>query len=466
MSILLNDVHSQLNPTSVADVIRPACLEELCGAVNTARRRGLKISVSGGRHAMGGQQFGADTLHIDCRSLNDVTEFNAACGLIRIGAGAMWPAVINAVREQPCAIPWGIRQKQTGADDLTLAGAVSANIHGRGLTFGPFVEDVEAVTIVRADGRVATCSREEEPELFALVCGGYGLFGLVADVTLRLVPRQKLVRIVDICDIDDALHAVRRRAADGCVYGDFQYAIDARDDEFLRRGVFACYKPAPADAPEPDPSADLPRETWLQLLRLAHDNPRQAFALYAGHYLGTHGRTYWSDTMQLATYLPNYAEFLASREDGQPASGEEARTLMITELYVPPDALPAFMADARRVLRETGARDIYGTIRAIAPDTTTFLPWAAGERACVIFNLLVQHSASGLSCARAAARGLIDVAAARGGSFYLTYHRWATRDQLLRCHPRLPAWLAQKRCYDPDELFTSNWYRYVRDELA
>jgi FAD/FMN-containing dehydrogenase len=463
MPVTVNDVHSHLNSTLVADVVRPGNLDELVGCIHRARQEGLRISVSGGRHSMGGQQFGTGALHIDCRGLDQLHHFDLERGLIRIGGGAQWPAMIDAIRRYPGAERWGIRQKQTGADDLTLAGAASSNVHGRGLAFGPIVDDVESLTLVTSDAQVVTCSRESERELFGLVCGGYGMFGLIADVTLRLTARQRLVRLVDICDVDEALHAVRRRAAEGCIYGDFQYAIDARDDEFLRRGVFACYKPARPGAADPDDEADLPRERWLQLLRLAHDNPREAFALYSGHYLYTHGRTYWSDTMQLATYLPSYAEILSDAADAGPTATR--RTLMITELYVPPDSLPAFMAESRRVLRGTGVRDIYGTIRAIQPDRTTFLPWATGERACIIFNLLVQHEPDGIARTQDAARGLIDAAAGFGGSFYLTYHRWATRDQLLRCHPRLPGWLLQKRRYDPDGLFTSDWYEHVRGLL-
>jgi len=464
MPVTLNDVHSQLNATSVSEVVRPTTVDELVGTVAMARRRGLRVSVSGGRHAMGGQQFGSGSLHIDCRGLDAVIDGDPERGFIRIGAGACWPAVIAATRSMPGPNAWGIRQKQTGADDLTLAGAVSANAHGRGLMLPPFVDDVEALTVVKADGAVVHCSRDHERELFSLVCGGYGLFGVIADVTLRLVPRRRLVRIVDVCDVDEALVAVRRRAAEGCLYGDFQYSIDPRDDEFLRRGVFACYRPAPPHAPEPDAAADLSASRWEQLLRLAHEDPREAFGLYAGHYIGTHGRTYWSDTMQLSTYLPGYAEFLAGPGGAAPRAA--STTLMITELYVPPESLPAFMAGARSVLRETGVRDIYGTIRAIQPDTTTFLPWATGERACIIFNLLVRHDEEGLARARSAARGLIDAAAALGGSFFLTYHRWATREQVLRCYPRMPEWLAAKRRLDPDELLTSDWYEHMKALLG
>ena len=49
---------------------------------------------------------------------------------------------------------FGIRQKQTGADRLTVGGAVSANIHGRGLNAQPFVADIEALEVVTPKGEV------------------------------------------------------------------------------------------------------------------------------------------------------------------------------------------------------------------------------------------------------------------------------------------------------------------------
>src|SRR5690606_8149378 len=122
-------------------------------------------------------------------------------------------------------IRWGIRQKQTGADDLTLGGTVAANGHGRGLTMRPIVDDIEALTVVTAQGELLRCSRDEEPELFSLLIGGYGLFAVIATVTLRLGERARLRRLVNIMDIDEAVPTFYRRVAEGCLYGDFQYAI-------------------------------------------------------------------------------------------------------------------------------------------------------------------------------------------------------------------------------------------------
>jgi hypothetical protein len=62
----------------------------------------------------------------------------------------------------------------------------------------------------------------------------------------------------------------------------------------------------------------------------------------------------------------------------------------------------------------------------------------------------------------AAFRALIDLAIARGGSYYLTYHRFATREQVTKCHPQFASFLALKKKYDPDERFQSDWYRHYR----
>ncbi len=321
---------------------------------------------------------------------------------------------------------------------------------------GPMVEDVDSLTLVTAAGEVVGCSRERNSELFTLAVGGYGMFGVIVDVTLRLTPRVLLRRVVDVLDLEDAANAVRRRIADGCLYGDFQYAIAPDDDEFMRRGVFSCYRPvAGVDSSGVMPSEDLPREAWLELLRLAHTDKRRAFAHYSEHYLRSHGNVYWSDDVQMSTYIPAYAEYLAR---SGVTSGE---SLMITELYVPTTSIGEFFGRARALLRATGVENIYGTIRLIRRDTTSVLAWARDDWACVIFNLRTHHSAQGLARSTAAARGLIDAAADLGGSFYLTYHRWATREQVERCHPRIHEFLEAKRQWDPTGVFQSTWWRHM-----
>src|SRR5262245_21170723 len=78
----LNDVQSRLNATRVRRVVRPRTLDELEAAIQAATAEDRAISVSGGRHAMGGQQFGRDNLHLDMKTFNRVIRFDREKGLI------------------------------------------------------------------------------------------------------------------------------------------------------------------------------------------------------------------------------------------------------------------------------------------------------------------------------------------------------------------------------------------------
>ena len=331
----------------------------------------------------------------------------------------------------------------------------------------PFVGDIESFTLLDGAGRTLRCARDENAELFRLAIGGYGLFGFVATVTLRLVPRRKLRRVVDVLTVDRLMSAFEERTLAGFLYGDFQFAIDPSSRDFLHRGIFSTYEPIADDGPIPSDQRGLTPEQWRGLLLLAHVDKSRAFDVYATHYLATSGQQYWSDTHQLSTYLDDY--HLAVDEHLLSRGHASAATEVITELYVPPARLNEFLGAVRADFRRHGVEVIYGTIRLIERDDESFLPWARDRYTCVIFNLHTAHTPAGLMHSAEAFRRLIDLAIGVGGSYYLTYHRHARRDQLLACYPGFIEMLRLKRRYDPGERFQSEWYRWYRkmfrDEL-
>src|SRR5882762_2133544 len=250
-SILVNDIHSQLNSTRVLGILQPQSLEDVQSIVRTARKDRKLISIAGGRHAMGGQQFGTDTLLIDIRKLSRVLNLDRKRGIIEVEAGIEWPELIDGylALQNGDGQGWGIAQKQTGADRLTIAGTIAANAHGRGLTMKPFISDIESFVLVDAVGTAHTCSRTENSELFRLVHGGYGLFGVITSVRLRLAPRKKVERRAEIRTVDDLIATFEKRVADGFQYGDFQFSIERASQDFLHKGVFSCYRAVTIDTP-------------------------------------------------------------------------------------------------------------------------------------------------------------------------------------------------------------------------
>jgi len=461
--VVVNDLHSKLNPTRVYRIEEPETLDAVRGVLRRAKTEGRAICIAGGRHAMGGQAFASNAVLIDIRKLDRVLSFDAERGQIEVESGIQWPALLAFLvgAQRGRSKSWTFAQKQTGADRLTIGGCLSANVHGRGLRFPPFVGDVESFRLLDASGELRNCSRRENPELFSLAIGGYGLFGLIYSVTLRLVPRRKLERVVEIRDVDGLAAAFAERIRDGFLYGDFQYAIDNRSDAFLRRGVFSCYRPVADAVPIPAAPKELGSRDWAELLQLAHAKKSDAFENYAEYYLSTQGQIYYSDEHQMSIYPDHYHEEI-DRRLRSPHPASEA----ITEIYCERAALEAFMSSVRDHARRAKFEIIYGTVRLIEADRETFLPWARKPYACTIFNLHIEHTGAGIARARDAFRRLIDIGLAHGGSYYPTYHRYARRDQVEACYPQFREFLKLKRKYDPSEQVQSEWYRHYRAMFA
>ena len=190
---------------------------------------------------------------------------------------------------------------------------------------------------------------------------------------------------------------------------------------------------------------------------LAHTNQKRAFEIYAEYYLSTTGQVYWSDTHQLSIYPDNY-----HREIDQKLHAPYPASEIITEINVPRPMLKEFFDEVRDDFRKNEVSLIYGTVRIIERDDESFLPWAKQAYACVIFNLHTVHNPEGLQRSADAFRRLIDMAARRGGTYYLTYHRFATRKQVESCYPQFAESLQLKRKYDPEERFQSDWYRHYK----
>jgi FAD/FMN-containing dehydrogenase len=461
--LLVNDTHSQLNATRVDRIEAVGSEAALAAAIAAARREGKPVSIAGGRHAMGGQQFATGAVLIDMRPMNRIIALDAERGIVDVEAGIEWPQLVHGLiaLQQGQPLAWSIIQKQTGADRLTLGGALAANVHGRGLALRPIIADVEKFTLMDADGRLLACSRTENSELFRLAIGGYGLFGVITRVRLRLMPRSKLERVVEMIDVDELMPAFAQRIADGFLYGDCQFSTDTSSDTYLRRGVFACYRPLRPDAPMPAEQKELSETNWRELYHLSHADTRRAYESYTSYYLSTSGQRYWSDLSQLSLYIDDYHAEL-DRALGRAHKGSE----MITELYVPRPALPAFLDAVRADFRQHRAELIYGTIRLIERDERSFLAWAREPWACTVMNLHVDHTEAGIRKAAGDFRRLIDRAIECGGSYFLTYHRWASRAQVEACYPQMPEFLRLKRRYDPAEVFQSAWYRHHKQMFA
>jgi FAD/FMN-containing dehydrogenase len=163
-----------LRPQAIA---RCRSAADVAEALAFARRAGLAVAARSGGHCFGGRSS-TEGLLIDVSPMSAVS---IGDGVAEIGAGARLGDVYDALDAHGLAIAGGCGPT-VGIAGLTLGGGLG--ILGR--THGLTCDQVEALEVVLADGRVLEIS---DGELFwALRGAGGGRFGVVTRLRLRTVP--------------------------------------------------------------------------------------------------------------------------------------------------------------------------------------------------------------------------------------------------------------------------------------
>jgi len=144
--------------------------------------------------------------------------------------------------------------------------------------------------LVNAGGKVVSCNRSQNSELFNLAIG-YGLFGVITEVDLQLSPRKLLLRKVWLKKVDEVVPHLENLIKQGFLYGDWQFEIDDEHPEFLLRGIISAYKPIEDSALfKLEKQKSLSPDDWEQLIYLAHFDKKKAWDKYTSFYLSTDGQ--------------------------------------------------------------------------------------------------------------------------------------------------------------------------------
>src|SRR5207247_8261298 len=134
----------------------------------------------------GGETYSAGGVVLDMRGLNRIVAMDSATPTVTVQTAGTWDKVQRAIAPYRLAL-----KVMQSSNIFTVGGTLSANAHGRDIDVMQVVDVVERFGLLLADGSVVEVSRKQNPELFSLVIGGYGLYGVILDVTLR-VTRDEL----------------------------------------------------------------------------------------------------------------------------------------------------------------------------------------------------------------------------------------------------------------------------------
>jgi decaprenylphospho-beta-D-ribofuranose 2-oxidase len=166
---------------ATARVLYPHTLEELRAVLSEARAQRVPLTLRGSGQSYGDASTGSRGWVLDLSRFSRVLGFDSESGIAEVEPGVTvrdlwrhvlphgwWPRVVS------------------GTSFPTLGGIAAANIHGKNnFAVGTVGDAILEFDLLAPDGKLHTCSRERESELFHAAIGGFGLLGVFTRIRLR-----------------------------------------------------------------------------------------------------------------------------------------------------------------------------------------------------------------------------------------------------------------------------------------
>ena len=177
---------------SACDVAHVRSGEDVDLLLAAAAESGRSVLARGLARSYGDAAQCAGGIVIDTTGLDAVLDFDFDTGLVRVGAGTSLDALMRGFVPRGWFVP-----VTPGTRYVTVGGAIAADVHGKNHhRDGSFCLHVTRLSLATPSGRLEV-SPERDPELFWATAGGMGMTGIVVEATIRMVPLDTAVMIVD-----------------------------------------------------------------------------------------------------------------------------------------------------------------------------------------------------------------------------------------------------------------------------
>jgi FAD/FMN-containing dehydrogenase len=447
--VLLDD-SSRLDPTPVRGVIfagsSPTSTQTVVSPLlrRIAAGQDPPVAVAGVRHSMGGQSLLRDGWVLDMQPLKGV-EVDSAHAVMRVGAGATWRDVIPVLN----AAGFAPKVMQSN-HDFTVGGSLSVNCHGWHTNSEPIASTVQSLRLLTSDGDVVACSPQENAELFQLVLGGYGMFGVILEADLAVVPNVLFNKpTFDSVSTMDYARSFAQRVYDAGSSVEMAYGRLCVDlDGFLDGAIIATFTPVP----------DTRGHVLPLTPALSNEIARAVYRNSANSGYGKKVR--WFLEREAAPWLAD--KISRNSVLNEPAAVFENRSAETTDIlheyFVPQTRLAEFVGHAKDIIRRANGNLLNVTVRDVRRDSRTLLAYAHEDVFGLVMSFVQERTADGEDRMKRMTRELIDASIATGGSFYLPYRLHATPDQLRRAYPAWDRAMQAKDVYDPKHVFRNGLY--------
>ncbi|MBP1995068.1 FAD-binding oxidoreductase [Paenibacillus eucommiae] len=438
--------YSRLHPVKVERVVKGKEEQQLIALLKEAKQRKWTVSIAGQRHSQGGHTYYKDGIVIDMTSYNQILAFDPAGKKIRVQAGATWKDIQDKIN------PYGLSVKTMQSQNLfTVGGSISINAHGRDIRSSSLIDSVESFRLLIADGQIIEVSRTEHADLFPLALGGYGLFGIILDVTLTLTV-DEMYRIVTeavaigaysdyfrnqiLPNQNIRMHIARISVAPSSFLTEM-YAMNYIHDESL-----ALEKHNKLSVRE---DGVIPSKLLFNVNR-SFDWGKDAFWKLQKFYFSK----LQNSAISRNNAMRSESEFMEYRTAG---SGD-----LLQEYFIPVEEFSGFVQSMKNVLQEADLNLLNITVRYVNQDEEALLSYARENMFALVCLFHMPLSDQAQAGSKATIQRIIDEVIRHRGTYYLPYASYPSLQQFQTVYPRSAEFFAKKDQYDPEHLFMNYFY--------
>jgi FAD/FMN-containing dehydrogenase len=427
---------SRLSPTIISEIVKPSSVDELQRIICTTDK---PIAIAGGKFSQGGQIAYPDGLIIDTTGLNHIINFDLKNKRITVEPGVLWRDI------QKLIDPYNLSIKvMQSYNDFTVGGSLSVNVHGRD-PYGSLIKTVESIKLLLADGCLIEASRDKHNDLFRAAIGGYGLIGIIVEATLSLTDNEKIERKVQIIPLQN--------------YPEFFFTQvhNNKNVVFHNANIY------------PNDFNEVLSITWYKTDQAPTDPQRlQVPGLYIKEKLEEQLLRRISPLKKLrkqiepkrlqekAVVWRNY-EMSYSVEALEPLV-RFPTTSILQEYFVPVTQLITFIDRFKRTAQQYNINVINVSIRYVPKDEESLLAYAPRDSFALVCYINVMRTIQQKK-EQKWTQMLIDEVLALGGTYYLPYHLYATKEQFQKAYPQLEEFIRVEKKYDPQNRFVNLLYK-------
>jgi FAD/FMN-containing dehydrogenase len=440
---------SQLNLTKIDTIIhvpnnKTDIENQLKEILKYAKHNNLKISIAGARHTMGGHTIYPNGIVLNMLPYKQM-EFDTTNNILTIGSGALWEDALKYLDKYGKSI--AIMQ---AFSSFSIGGSLSVNGHGWQKDLPPISASVISFKLLTHDGKILNCSRQENKELFNLTIGGYGLFGVILDVKLRVVEnialQYKYVRLSP----NDYVRNYKKYVSDNPNVNLIFGRLRISNKHFLEEATLNFFEKVDAKIPvlQKGKSTETQRLVFRGSVNSEYGK-RLRWDLETGMNKVSKNEIYSRNEL-----LNDHVSLIENRDTSS--------TDLLHEYFIPERNFTQFINDIKPILKNSKIDLLNITIRGVKQDNDSYLTYARENvfGFVLLFNQLKTEEQENEM--KILTNKLVDIALKNEGTFYLPYRLHIDKDKMRKSYPNADKFFELKLKYDPNEIFNNKFYEHYR----